>query len=107
TNMSIPWCIVAAPGRKWADKIFGSNQPDNYNNLSNALMKILRLDNGNHNNNSQNNPAANPVETWKTHGGKLKERAIKLTGFNLDKIVFAAEGTVLEVGLIPGGKYNG
>lgn len=94
-NMSIPWCIVAAPGRKWADKVYNNNQPDNYNNLGNALNKILRL----------NEP--NPVETWKAHGTKLKERAIKLSGFNLDKLVFAAQDTELEIGLITGGKFNG
>ena len=94
-NMSIPWCIIAAPGKNWADKIYKSSEPGNYDNLSSALTKILRLEN------------QNPAETWKAHGRKLKERAVKLSGYHLDKIVFTTEGTELEVGLIPGSRFAG
>ncbi len=90
------WCIIAVPGRKWADKIFGNHYTEaNYEKLSGALSKILRLD------------SPDPVATWKEHSEVLHRRAVKLTEMNLDRIRFWGGGTDLELGLIRGAKWKG
>jgi aminopeptidase len=113
-NMSIPWCIIAAPGRKWANKVYNNGKPGfnaydktiqtresknhddkNYDDLCSALSKILKLDND------------NTAGAWKEQGKKLKERALKLNRLSLDKLLFTSDGTELEIGLIPAGKWNG
>ena len=90
------WCIIAVPGRKWADKIFGNHYTEaNYEKLSGAISKILRLD------------SPDPVQTWKEHAAKLHNRSVKLSQMKLDRVRFWGGGTDLEIGVIPGSKWKG
>ena len=90
------WCIIAAPGRKWANDIFGSdNTEENFKKLNEALIKILRLDSN------------NPVKVWEEHGKSLSNRASNLKDFKFDKISITGGGTELEIGMIPGASWKG
>lgn len=90
------WCIIAAPGRKWANDIFGSdNTEENFKKLNNALTKIMRLDSN------------DPVKVWQEHGKNLSNRAAKLKDFKFDKINITGGGTDLEIGMIPGVSWKG
>jgi len=88
SNSKIAWCIAAAPGPKWAAKVFNKESSDELTDqLSNELIKILRLDKD------------DPVEEWKSFGDKLIQRSNILTGMKLDKLIFKGPGTELEIGL--------
>ena len=88
TDSKIPWCIVAAPGPLWAAKVFNGDPSDKLSDdLSNALIKVLRLD------------KPDPSEAWKSFGEKLIQRSNVLSEMKLDKLIFTGEGTQLEVGL--------
>ena len=84
----IAWCIVAAPGPKWAAKVFGKDSSDELTDkLSDNLIKILRLD------------KKDTVKEWNDLSEKLIQRAKILTGMKLDKLIFKGPGTDLEIGL--------
>lgn len=84
----ICWCIVAAPGPKWAAKVFNSDPSDeNTKKLSDSLVKVLRLDRN------------DPIEEWRLHGERLRDRSNKLDDMKIDKLVFTGPGTDLEIGL--------
>ncbi len=84
----ITWCIVAAPGPKWAAKVFNSENSDELTDrLSEKLIKILRLDKD------------DSVAEWKSLGEKLIQRSNLLSEMKLDKLIFTGPGTDLEIGL--------
>ncbi|MCB0726854.1 MAG: aminopeptidase [Ignavibacteriae bacterium] len=84
----ICWCIVAAPGPKWAAKVFNDEPSEELTNkLSESLVKVLRLDKD------------DPVEEWRLLGKKLKDRSDKLDAMKIDKLVYKGPGTDLEIGL--------
>lgn len=88
TTGKICWCIVAAPGPKWAAKVFNSEpSEENTKKLSDALIKVLRLDKN------------DPVEEWRLHGENLRNRSNKLDEMKIDKLIFTGPGTDLEIGL--------
>lgn len=96
------WCIIAVPGKKWADKVFGNGisnsikeSDDNNKKLSDAISKILRLD------------KKDPVAVWNEHAEGLHQRANVLSDMNLDKIRIFGGGTDIEIGLIPKAKWKG
>lgn len=96
TSFHMQWSIAAPVGKNWAKRITKIND-DNaaVEKLSEHLVKILRLD------------AHDPVKEWREHAEQLNIRAIKLASMNLDKIVFNADETELEIGLNSGGIWKG
>lgn len=90
------WCIVAAPGPKWAAKVLEcepSSEADE--KLSFHLKKILRLD------------QPDPVKAWDEHTKNIKKRGKVLTELKLDKVIFKSGETNLEIGLVEGAEWSG
>lgn len=90
------WCIVAAPGPKWAAKVLEcepSAEADE--KLSFHLKKILRLD------------QADPVKAWEEHTQRVRDRGKLLTEMKLDKVIFKSGETNLEIGLVEGCEWSG
>ncbi|HEX2787432.1 MAG TPA: aminopeptidase [Ignavibacteria bacterium] len=96
TSFHMQWSIAAPPGVNWAKRVTGIDDENKAKEkLSENLIKILRLD------------AHDPVKEWKEHAEQLNIRAIKLASMNLDKLVFSADGTNLEIGLNSGCIWKG
>ncbi len=91
----IPWCVVAYPGKEWADKIFQSNAPNNVEKLNNVFKSILRLD------------KADPYKEWLSHSQKLTKRAETLNKLRLKKLHFTAENGDLTIYLNANSKWMG
>lgn len=96
TSFELQWSIAAPIGKNWAKRVTNINNEDEAaSKLSEHLIKILRLD------------THDPVKEWKEHAEQLNIRAINLSRMNLDKLVFDAEGTDLEIGLNSRGIWKG
>jgi len=78
------WSIVAYPTEGWAKTVFG--EPD-VERLWEAVATATRLD------------EPDPVEAWRQHIDKLRERAALLNERHFDAIRFRGDGTDLTVGL--------
>ncbi len=87
-NHKHQWCVICAPGPKWANKVLGTDDTENnIDRLWEKLKPILRLDKD------------EPVKAWKEHGEKLIELSKKMGSLNLDKVILKGPGTELELGL--------
>ena len=84
---SVNWTIVFGPAPGIARRLFG--EPDE-ERLWDLAAPLLRLD------------AADPVEEWRLHVARLRERAAALAERNLDALHFSGPGTDLTVGLLRG-----
>ncbi|MEO5576078.1 MAG: aminopeptidase [Gaiellaceae bacterium] len=86
----INWVILAYPNEGWATSVFG--KPD-VERLWDAVADATRLG------------EPDPVGAWRTHIGKLVERAELLNERGFDSVRFRGPGTDLAVGLIPGASW--
>lgn len=86
----INWVILAYPNEGWATSVFG--EPD-VERLWDAVADATRLG------------EPDPVGAWRTHIGKLVERAELLNERGFDSVRFRGPGTDLAVGLIPGASW--
>ena len=80
----IQWTIVGYPNDGWATAVFG--EPD-VERLWDAVITATRLD------------EPDPVEAWRVHLERLRERAAALDERRFDAIRFVGPGTDLTVGL--------
>ena len=80
----INWTVVAFPNEGWAKTIFG--EPD-VERLWDALVTCVRLDED------------DPVEAWRSHTARLRERAAMLNARRFDALRYRGPGTELTVGL--------
>jgi aminopeptidase len=88
TSFKNVWTIVAVPGPKWAGRILNTEaNAEAEKKLWEKMIPIMRLD------------SEDPAEAWRTHAETLVRRSVHLTNLKLDKLVFTAPGTELEVGL--------
>ncbi|UGQ16892.1 aminopeptidase [Borrelia sp. RT1S] len=95
-NNELSWCVVCAPGPKWASKVL--NKPNSQKTLEEFFeiqKKILLLD------------SENPIKTWEDHGAKLHQRCAVLNKLNLEKLVFKNQKTNLEVYLLETSIWTG
>jgi aminopeptidase len=86
----INWTIVAYPNEGWARTVFG--EPD-VERLWDAISDTVRLD------------ESDPVEAWRAHVVRLKERAAVLNERRFDAVRFRGPGTDLTIGLLPGSRW--
>jgi aminopeptidase len=86
----IQWTIVGYPNEGWARAVFG--EPD-VERLWDAVITATRLD------------EPDPVAAWKSHIGRLRERAAVLDERRFDAIRFTGPGTELRVGLAPSHRW--
>jgi aminopeptidase len=85
------WTIVAYPNEGWATTVFG--EPD-VERLWTAVGQAVRLD------------EADPVAAWRTHIGRLQERAATLNERRFTELRYQGPGTDLVVGLHPDGNWQ-
>jgi aminopeptidase len=86
----VTWTIVGYPTEGWARTVFG--EPD-IERLWNAIGDTVRLDEN------------DPVEAWRAHVSRLKERAAVLNERRFDAVRFRGPGTDLTIGLLPGSRW--
>jgi aminopeptidase len=85
-----PWCVICAPGPKWAGKVMKTQASDEaVDKLWESMKPIIRLDKD------------DPIQAWKEHGETLINRSKTLDNINIDKLVFKSDETNLEIGLTP------
>lgn len=88
------WCIAAVPGTAWAEKVFPELKGEAaVEALWKAILFTSRAD-------------RDPVAAWEAHNGDLKARCAYLNGKQLRTLRYrSANGTNLEVGLIPTAQF--
>jgi aminopeptidase len=86
----VTWTIVGYPTEGWARTVFG--EPD-VERLWEAIADTVRLD------------ESDPVEAWRAHVVRLKERAAVLNERRFDAVRFRGPGTDLTIGLLPGSTW--
>ncbi|WNY63733.1 aminopeptidase [Borreliella americana] len=92
----IAWCVVCAPGPKWASKVLNKKEgSQTLEEFFKIQKKILLLD------------SENPIKSWESHGAKLHARCKTLNELNLEKVIFKNEKTNLEVYLLETSLWTG
>jgi aminopeptidase len=91
SGRKLAWTIVPFPNEGWARTIFG--EPD-VERLWGAVADAVRL------------REPDPVEAWRTHIGKLVERAARLNEHCFCAVRYRGPGTDLTVGLNPGSRWK-
>src|SRR5262249_42046046 len=86
------WSIVAYPTPGWAEQVFG--EPD-VDRLWEAIARTVRLDED------------DPVEAWRLHCQRLRDRCAALDELHLDALHFSGPGTDLTIGLLPESRWIG
>lgn len=88
------WCIAAVPGTAWAEKVFPELKGEAaVEALWKAILFTSRAD-------------RDPVAAWEAHNADLKARCAYLNGKQLRSLRYhSANGTNLEVGLIPTAQF--
>jgi len=82
----VSWCVTAAAGKAWADKIF----PDSENSVEllwDAIFKAVRVD------------SEDPVAAWKEHDETLRTKADYLNSKKYKVLHYKAPGTDLSIEL--------
>ena len=90
------WCIAAAPGVKWAKKLFPELRASQaVEKLWEAILHTSRVDD-------------DPVAAWDAHNKDLKARCDYLNGLGIRELQYrASNGTDLRVGMIPEAQFCG
>lgn len=87
----ISWCVVAAPSKAWAAKVFpGSTEEEQYVSLWNAILKAVRCD------------LEQPIQAWDEHISNLNARSEHLNARKYKKLHYTAPGTDLTIELPKG-----
>jgi len=101
SNNMFSWCIMIAPTKVWAAKVFADMPEEKQvDAMWETIFKINRID------------MPNPVEAWHAHIQKLKEMQNKLNAKRYVRLHYKAPGTDLSVELpeghiwLSGGEYN-
>jgi aminopeptidase len=90
TDGECNWTVVAQPNEGWAETVFGSPDVDR---LWDAVATAVRLD------------EPDPVEAWRAHARRLKERAATLNACRFDALRYRGPGTDLTAGLHPDSEW--
>lgn len=92
------WCILAAPSKKWAKKVFpGERTSAAVEKLWEAILQTVRITEDN-----------DPVAEWQKHNETLRKKCEKLNSLDLDYLHYQSKsGTDFKCWLIPGSKWHG
>lgn len=90
SRQATAWTVIACPTEGWARSIFG--EPD-VDRLWAEIATVARLDDD------------DPVEAWRLHISRLRERASRLDGLGLATLRFRGPGTDLTVGLLDSARW--
>ncbi|WP_284645360.1 aminopeptidase [Paenibacillus silviterrae] len=95
-NKKFSWCLVKAPTRAWAAKVFADlPESEQVSAMWEALLRMNRVD------------QENPVEAWKEHIRALTEVKTKLNTKKYKKLHYRAPGTNLSIELPEGHVWHG
>lgn len=91
------WCIAAAPGEKWAKKVFpGERKSVAMSKLWDAILYTSRAD------------GDNPVEAWDKHNKDIHDRCKYLNNLGIRELKYKSKnGTDFTVGLIDNADFIG
>lgn len=85
------WCVVAAPSKNWADKVFSElPEADRLRKLWEAIFKTVRVD------------QADPFKAWEEHIHTLNQKSEYLNAKKYHKLHYIAPGTDLTIELPKG-----
>lgn len=85
------WCVVAAPSKNWAAKVFpGLPEEEQVAKLWEAIFKTVRVD------------QENPVKAWEEHVSRLNQKSDYLNAKKYKKLHYLAPGTDLTIELPEG-----
>ncbi|MDP4098753.1 aminopeptidase [Paenibacillus sp. P96] len=95
-NSKISWCLIKAPTRAWADKVFADiPETDRIRVMWDTIFKMNRVDGG------------DAVQNWHEHLGRLKDSYEKLNGKRYKSLHYRAPGTDLHIQLVEGHIWSG
>jgi len=80
----VPWCVVCAPGPRWARQVLGEQATTG--DLLDVLKPILLLDKD------------DPFAAWDEHGSMLKARQERLNDMHIDSLHFKSTVTDFSIG---------
>ncbi len=89
---TVNWAIASCPTPGQARQVFG--EPD-VDRLWQAVATVVRLD------------EPDPVDAWRAHVERLRDRACSLDELDLDALRFTGPGTDLTIGLAYGARWHG
>ncbi len=94
TTNAINWCVVAAAGDAWAQKVFPELAPDKaQEKLWKAIFETTRID------------QPDPVAAWQKHIDSMKERAKYMQSKQFTALHYKAPGTDFTLGLPNGHRW--
>lgn len=84
----VSWCVIAAPSKEWAEKVFPDAKEDEQEQLLwEAIFKAVRAD------------QENPVEAWCRHDENLRRKVEFLNNKKYKALHYKAPGTDLTIEL--------
>ena len=84
----VSWCVIAAPSREWAKKVFPNTSDDeSVEKLWEAILMATRAD------------LEDPVSAWREHNRKLLSKVDYLNNKKYAKLHYKAPGTDLTIEL--------
>ena len=89
----LPWCVVCAPGPRWARQVLGEHATTN--DLLNVLIPILRLD------------KEDPFTAWDQHGQLLKQRRDRMNDLHIDSLHYKSPVTDFTIGFTEQSRFLG
>jgi aminopeptidase len=94
TSNKINWCVVAAAGRAWAERIFPGLSPAKAEaQLWKAIFQMIRLD------------QPDPIAIWHKHLASLRRHADYLNERRYETLKYAGPGTDLTLSLPEGHRW--
>ncbi|CAM2858741.1 aminopeptidase [Paenibacillus sediminis] len=95
-NNKISWCLIKAPTKAWANKVFADYPEDERMNVMwETIFRMNRVDGG------------DAVENWKKHLSQLKDMQEKLNLKKYKSLHYRAPGTDLKIELVDGHIWRG
>ncbi len=89
----LPWCVVAAPGPRWARQVLGEHATTA--DLVDVMVPILRLD------------TDDPCTAWDKHGAMLLKRRNRLNEMHIDSLHFKSPVTDFTIGFTEHARFLG
>lgn len=89
----LPWCVVCAPGPRWARQVLGEQATTS--DLLDVLKPILLLD------------KEDPCKAWDEHGSMLKTRQERLNDMHIDSLHYKSPVTDFTIGFTEQARFLG
>ncbi|MGG1639758.1 aminopeptidase [Paenibacillus sp. NRS-1782] len=87
-NAKISWCLIKAPTKAWADKVFADvAEKDRIRVMWDTIFQMNRVD------------GSDPIQNWQGHLNNLKQLQNKLNHKNYKSLHYRAPGTDLRIEL--------